>query len=334
MEGDGTDVFAVLGRPKADGVEEHIGGQVFAWQGGILRQQRLLSDAQAQTADTFGYKWQRADSYESDPFLEIQQEWLREKYGDPAIATWWDDYDKPVLLDVGCGAGLSAIEVFGTRLEDVRYIGVDVSLAVDVAAKRFAARGLPASFLQADLVDLPMPAESVHVVFAEGVLHHTDDAAGALERLARLLVDRGRILFYVYRRKGPIREFTDDYIRDRIGHLDPDRAWDALLPLTELGRVLGDLDVVLDVPEPIAVLEIPAGPIPLQRLFYWHVCKMFYRPEMTLEEMNHINFDWFAPSNASRQTPEEVRAWCADAGLVVEREHLQESGITIVARKV
>ena len=29
---------------------------------------------------------------------------------------------------------------------------------------------------------------------------------------------------------------------------------------------------------------------------------------MTLGEMNHINFDWFAPKNARRQTEDEVRA--------------------------
>jgi hypothetical protein len=49
--------------------------------------------------------------------------------------------------------------------------------------------------------------------------------------------------------------------------------------------------------------------------------------------MNHVNLDWYAPLNAHRQTPEEVQAWCAAAGLVIEREHLQESGISIVARK-
>ena len=49
--------------------------------------------------------------------------------------------------------------------------------------------------------------------------------------------------------------------------------------------------------------------------------------------MNHLNYDWYAPRNAHRQTPEQVRSWCADAGLTIEREHLQESGITVVARK-
>ena len=40
------------------------------------------------------------------------------------------------------------------------------------------------------------------------------------------------------------------------------------------------------------------------------------------DEMNHINFDWFAPQNAFRQTLEEVRELCMEAGLEIERERI------------
>ena len=71
----------------------------------------------------------------------------------------------------------------------------------------------------------------------------------------------------------------------------------------------------------------------MQRLFYWHVIKAYHDPELSLDELAHINFDWFAPRNAHRQSPEEVRAWCDEAGLDVEREDVQDAGITIVARR-
>ena len=67
-------------------------------------------------------------------------------------------------------------------------------------------------------------------------------------------------------------------------------------------------------PENVDLLSIPAGPIDVQRLFYWHVAKAYYDPDLTLDELAHINFDWFAPRNAHRQSPEEVREWCAEAG--------------------
>lgn len=47
------------------------------------------------------------------------------------------------------------------------------------------------------------------------------------------------------------------------------------MPLSRLGKVLGELDIEIDVPEAVGLLEIPAGRINLQRLFYWHVFKAF-----------------------------------------------------------
>ncbi|HZT24106.1 MAG TPA: hypothetical protein VFA57_00265 [Pseudolabrys sp.] len=54
---------------------------------------------------------------------------------------------------------------------------------------------------------------------------------------------------------------------------------------------------------------------------------------MSVEEMNHINFDWYSPRNARRHAPEEVRRWCEELGLAVERERVEEAGITVIARK-
>jgi arsenite methyltransferase len=248
---------------------------------------------------------------------------------------WLSTPDKnTILLDAGCGSGLSALELFGERLNTVRYIGADISEAVDVAARRFAEHGIRGQFIQSDLTKLPFTEETIDVIFSEGVLHHTDSTRNALASVAKLLKSEGRIMFYVYNKKSPIREFTDDFIRERLQQLTPDQAWEALMPLTKLGETLGRLNVEVDVPERIDLLGVPQGKINLQRLFYWHIFKAYYRPEWSLEEMNHVNFDWYAPKNSFRQTPEEVRAWCAELNLVIEREVVEEAGITIIARKI
>jgi arsenite methyltransferase len=115
--------------------------------------------------------------------------------------------------------------------------------------------------------------------------------------------------------------------------MSPQQAWEALAPLTRLDIALGELRTEIELADPIDLLGIPAGRIDVQRLFYWHVAKAFYRADLSFDEMNHINYDWYAPANAARQTPEEVRAWCADLGLSIEREVIEEAGITIIARK-
>ena len=312
-------------------------GVTMVVRAGIPRAVETLSESQDQTSDTFGFKWQKRDTFENG-VSSFLANWLVEKYGD---ITQWDlfksepgDGPLPIVLDAGCGAGVSGLAFFAPVFDRINYLGADVSVAVDTAAARASERGADAAIVQADLMKLPLPPDCVDFVFSEGVLHHTDDTQRALAAVTRHLKPGGHILFYVYRRKGPIREFTDDYIRDKLKPLSPEQGWEAMMPLTKLGQALGQLDVEIDVPERIDLLDIPAGPINLQRLVYWHVFKAFYRQDMTLDEMNHINFDWYAPVNAHRQSIEEVRDWCAGLSLSIEREVVEDAGITIIAKKM
>lgn len=325
----------LLGVPlPAEGGTVAIRGADFVQRDGILRAKSLASASQAQTSTAFGFKWKRRESYDSPQMLAAIRAWLLQRYGEPGEMDWlFGSGQSPLLLDAGCGSGVSASELFGERLNRVRYIGADISVAAEVAKQRFAERGIAGSFLQCDLMRLPIAPGSLDAIFSEGVLHHTDSTRDAILTLARLLRPGGRFMFYVYNKKSPIREFTDDFIREKLQAMQPDAAWEALMPLTKLGKTLGELAIEVDVPEDVALLGIPKGKIDLQRLFYWHIFKAYYRPEFTLEEMNHVNFDWYAPKNSHRQTPEEVRAWCAEAGLAVERERVEEAGITVIARK-
>ena len=328
-------LLELLGVPECrEGDEVTLRGTPYTLRGGILRVGVGHSAAQEQTSEAFGFKWQQRSTFEGDASLARTRAWLVERYGNVAEAAWWREYTRPpVVVDAGCGAGVAGLALFQPLLDRIRYVGVDVSAAVDVAAARFQEQGLPGGFLQADLTELPFPDASVDVLFSEGVLHHTDSTERALHAVARVVRPGGRVLFYVYRRKGPIREFTDDYVRDKLQSMSPPDAWDAVMPLTLLGQALGDLGVVVDVPEDIPLLEIPAGPIDIQRLFYWHVVKAFAHPDLDVEELNHINYDWFAPANAHRQSVEEVRAWCDAADLDIEHEDVQDAGITVIARR-
>ena len=291
--------------------------------------------AQDQTESAFAFKWQRRGTYESAAVQDASREWLFKRYcgGDPALLDAWLAGGRKSILDAGCGAGHSAILFFGDRLRNHDYLGIDISSAVDVAKTRFEERGLPGSFRQEGILETTVPDGSIDLVFSEGVLHHTDSTEAALKRLAKTLAPGGRFLFYVYAKKAVVREFTDDYVREKLRPLDDQGAWEALMPLTRLGQTLGELNVEVDVPEDIPFLGIKRGRLDIQRFFYWNVCKLYYRPDWTLDEMNHINFDWFRPLNCHRQTPDEVRRWCADAGLVIERFDVEDAGITVVARR-
>lgn len=294
------------------------------------------STTQSQTEGAFGFKWSRRETYESPAFQAATRNWLLERYcgGDERVVASWLQGGGKLILDAGCGAGNPALLLFGEHLEANDYLGVDISSAIDVARQRFADARYPGDFLRADLMRLPIPNASVDLVLSEGVLHHTDNTESALTAVTRKVKPGGRVMFYVYAKKAPLREYADDHVRAQIRDLSDAEAWDALLPLTRFGIALGELGATVTVPEDVPQLGIKKGQYDLQRLIYWHFCKLYYRPEFTESETNHINFDWYRPLNCHRHTPEEVLAWCEKLGLEIERLDVQESGITVVAAKL
>lgn len=306
----------------------------YLMKNGVLRQQAVYSSRQSQTQDTFGFKWGKRSTYESKNVQESTRKWLIERY----LEGNQENLSKYVgkgtkILDAGCGSGLSSTLLFEKYLNIADYVGVDISNAVDVAKKTFDEKELKGFFVQADLLNLPFNDESFDIIFSEGVLHHTDSTEKSLKYLSRLLVPKGRFMFYVYKKKAPIREFTDDFIRNTIKDMNNQEAWESLLPLTKLGKVLGDLHLEIEVPEDIPFLEISKGKIDIQRLFYWYIFKAYYKENFDIQEMNHINFDWYRPLNCHRHSPEEIKKWCREASLNIEHIDIQESGITVVAQK-
>ncbi len=299
---------------------------------------KQYSYEQAQTQDIFGFKWAKRDTYESEAVKKAGAAWLIERYFENSYDKMNEflnkDGERKIILDAGSGSGYSALLLFGDELKKHDYLGVDISDAVNEGRARFAELGIKADFIKASLMDLDfIPDGSIDIIFSEGVLHHTDSTENAIKYLSKKLKKDGSFMFYVYLKKSVIREFTDDYIREQLLQYGNQEAWDKLIPLTKLGKALGELNIEIDVEEDIDLLGIKKGKLDLQRFFYWNICKAFYKPEYNIDEMNHLNFDWFRPLNCQRQTPEQVNQWCVEAGLEIEHQNIQEAGITIIAKK-
>ena len=285
---------------------------------------------QRQTEESFGFKWKKRDTYESESMYAFAQEWLVRRYGFRDMDDVREFFgSRGHVLDAGCGSGFSS-GLFLSEENRAQWVGADISEAIDVARDRLGQ--YPGThFVQGDVLQLPFAEESFDVILSEGVLHHTPSTERALKALIPLLRRGGEILFYVYRRKGAVREFSDDYIRGVVSPMDPTEAWDALRPLTKLGQALSALKVEVDVPEDIPYLGIPAGKVDVQRLIYWHFLKLFWRDDWTFEQNNHVNFDWYHPRYAHRQSEDEIRAWCEAGGLEIRRFYPEESGYSVRA---
>jgi len=308
---------------------------VYSIERGIPRFVLTRDAGQIQTKDAFGFKWKKRETYDSTAAKENATKWYLEKYGFGSLEMWSEHFSaREAVLDLGCGSGFSSSLWLDTPWwnGNAMWIGVDISEAIDVAQERLG-QIANTHFVQADVMQLPFADGEFDTIFSEGVLHHTPSTRAALLSGARALAPGGEFHFYVYRRKGPVREFTDDFIRDQIAPLSDEEAWEAMRSLTQLGKALAETGAKVEIADDIPLLGIRAGAHDVQRLIYWNFAKLYWNADLSFEENVHINFDWYRPRYAHRQTAEQVRQWCDEARLSIQWFHEQESGFTVRAVK-
>jgi len=143
----------------------------------------------------------------------------------------------------------------------------------------------------------------------------------------------GEFIFFVYRKNGPVREFTDDHIRSVLAKMPPEQAWEALRPLTLFGESLSKSDAQVEVPMDIPYLGIPKGTYPIHMLIYNYFVKAFSKPGWSYDESTLISFDWYHPTYAFRHTEEEIRGWCNESGMRITHLDSRWTGFTVRATK-
>jgi SAM-dependent methyltransferase len=280
-----------------------------------------LSSAQHQTAQAFSEKWARAEEFPADPpFVAFQKRWYLELYGFASEQALGDYLQtRRVIVDAGCGLGYKAAW-FAALAPRSLVLGFDLSESVLQAAARYA--DLPnLYFVRGDIARTGLRPGSVDYVSCDQVIHHTDVPAETFRHLARRLTPGvGEFACYVYARKALPRELLDDHFRRLAPDLASEQLWRLSEQLTELGRVLTELRVEVEVPE-LELLGIRGGRYDLQRFIYWNFLKCFWNEELGRDASVSCNFDWYAPSRADRYSEQEFRSMISDSDPVIRHFH-------------
>jgi SAM-dependent methyltransferase len=289
---------------------------------------------EGQTATTFRDKWTRNPDLAFRQTLDERSEifrWIlgRNGFEAPADLTAFLA-GKRRILDAGCGNGRVTALLERYAAPEAELVAIDLTAADVARANLEGAERI--SVHEADLLGDLSGLGSFDFIYCQEVLHHTGDPEGGLRNLAGLLEPGGELAIYVYRQKAPIREFTDDYVRDRISELPYEQAMEQCRAIAELGRELSALGVTVNVPD-VELLGIEAGEYDVQRLVYHFFMKCFWNDELDAEANAAINFDWYHPQLCSRHTLDECRDWFARAGLEVTWEHVDPYGITVRGRR-
>ena len=74
-------LWKVLGSPPLkEGESANVQGQDVVVHEGLPRVRSLVSAAQAQTREAFGFKWAKRDTFESEASLKRMRDWLNVKW--------------------------------------------------------------------------------------------------------------------------------------------------------------------------------------------------------------------------------------------------------------
>jgi SAM-dependent methyltransferase len=281
-----------------------------------------------QVQNAFSYKWAKTNFGQDDAAFDKNIKKMVFEF----MGLSEDDlslFDNKIVLDVGIGSGSSA-RVWAKRARE--FHGIDFSRAVYRAGNALKTTVANPILAQADLHYLPYRNESFDVIVSNGVLHHTPSTKIAIGRVAKKLKHKGQLLFYVYKRKAPLREYADDFIRSQVSDLDPETAWERMKEITDFARSLHKQSIKVRVPE-LHLLGIKKGEYDLQRFIYQFFFKCFWNDGFGYEDSNSTNFDWYYPKYAWRQTEAEIRSWCKEFKLKVNYIKENESGYSCLVTR-
>jgi 2-polyprenyl-3-methyl-5-hydroxy-6-metoxy-1,4-benzoquinol methylase len=258
-------------------------------------------------AASFGYQWHRYQKtqLDHDEIRESERNFLMKTALGP------EDLQGKLVLDVGCGMGRFA-EV-ATRW-GARVVGVDLSLAAEVAARNLADRDFVA--FQADVFNLPFAPASFDVIYSIGVLHHTPDCEAAVKALDKYLKPGGLLVVWLYSGYNKWYRFSD-FWRRYTHRMKPKTLHGVLkVAVPVLYNLQQGLKRVPLVGRPVAGMVHHVFPVNRQK-----------DPEARMLD----TFDWYSPRYQSKHTYEQVFKWYAAMGM--EDMRVGETSIAVRGRK-
>lgn len=294
---------------------------------------RFVKKNPGNTIESFSYKWKTF----VEPALQKQERnktIFLEHYGFQSDGEFTKFLStRKRILDAGCGAGY--VSNWMHTESKAQVFGIDISTSVDEARKHFCPNGAEnLIYVQADISELPFENGFFDFIVCKEVIHHTQQPRENFSKLVNLLSVGGVIQIYVYKKKGPIREFSDDFLRSHTTNLSVEECHKFAETMTELGKSLREAKINITIPKDIPLLNIKAGVYDLQRFIYWNVLKCWWDDEGNRDYSDAVNFDWYHPHHAFRYSVDEIKKWFDDEGITIDNLNILDAGIAIRGTKI
>ncbi|RXJ93852.1 hypothetical protein CRV00_09280 [Malaciobacter molluscorum] len=285
-------------------------------------------DEVEQTTKAFGWQWHNSNMGHNSGSKIYSKQLFYDRYG--ITEGELERYIKnKVVYDPAIGSG-RVEHIFAKFAKEI--YATDLSDAVFKAKDNLSEEFTNINYFKGNLINPPFKEKSFDVVICHAILQHTGNTFEGIKSLVNVLKKNGIIFFDVYRKASLLRDFTDDFIRNLVSDLEPQDAWDKLIPITKLAQELYEKNITIN--NSIDELEIEAGEYNLQRFVYYKFLKTFWNENMSFEDNHMVVFDWYYPKVSERYTVEEVENWLSKLDLKVIKLHSLEGGIGVIARKI
>ncbi len=282
------------------------------------------------TFQSFHDKWHKnpSSNFNTDEVGSTFFQWILKRNGicgESGLKDWL--YGKKRILDAGCGNGRVTKLFCDYCEESSEIVGADLT-SHEIAAENLK-RYKKASFFEADLLKDLSFLGKFDLIYCQEVLHHTENPEKAFENLVSILDKNGEIAIYLYKKKAPIREYCDDYIRSKIENLSYEDTMEIIDEITDLAKNLSAINSKIKIKKSISILGIEKGEYTIQRFIYHFFSKMFWNDEFSFNDNSLINYDWYHPQLSSRHTPKEILNWFEKNNLKVIHKTVDNYGITV-----
>jgi SAM-dependent methyltransferase len=264
--------------------------------GGVPRMNTAMSDLE-NVARTFGYEWRsfHEGEFEDDTVFgrTPEEDW---SYFLEGLGVEERELEGKAVLDAGCGSGRLTRQI-GAHGAGI-VIGVDMNDAVEHVYRSTREDG-NVHIVQGNIMRLPFKRHVFDLVWSNGVIHHTPDAAACHAELSKVVKPGGTLYVWVYaKRFSPFK----------------------------LAKDAADVIRISRLPEPVLlglcrVLAYPT--LALMTLYRWAVHVPFVRrsPRIewtsrrrTLQELRLTWFDTLSPQYDTTHSEPEVVGWFRSAG--------------------
>ena len=280
------------------------------------------------TKNAFSVKWKKFHkSYHDKKWIKLQKKWFLDRFGWNNILEFEKFlFSKKNILEAGTGVGNTAFLLSLNKKSQI--FAIDVSDSIEFAYKKYGTIQ-NIHFIQSDIQQMPFKKKFFNFILSDQVLHHTNNTQKSFKILTKYLQKKGVISIYIYNKKGPIREFTDDYIRETSTKMTEKECMELSEQLAYLGKNLAKIKTKIQIPKNIPLLNIKAGTYDIQRFVYWNFIKCWWSKDVPFKQSIATNFDWYFPKFAFRHTSKEIKKWFNISKIKITYLKEIESGICI-----